>query len=824
MLNIQTLNGDDWQLTRSPVKLEKPDWRELIPCAVPGNLVADLFAIGLVPDPYYGENFRAVAWVAEWTFWYRKFFEVEQLKEKKDNHKVYLNFDGIDTFAEIYVNGTSVGKVHNMFMRHRFDVTPFVRHDAENELVVRIDPVRAATQSYASEHGFDIDQLGPAAFGYPERTITRKAQMSYGWDQTPHLLAGGIYRNISLQISEGPYLGDWSWHVDQLQVETRSCLLYLQGEVIDADRQLNIEISGQCKTSSFSASSQVINGLWELSIPIRHAELWWPLGLGEANLYDIEIKLIDEQSTVFDVKKEKLGLRTVEVVTEPRKKITVDYRIGKPDNNTIMDTGSDEGPWTRVALEEPEEVESTPFIVKVNGQNVFLKGFDWQNPEILFGTETPEKIEKLLDYAVYTHSNCLRLWGGATIEIDEFYQMCSEKGLLVWQDFYFACAIYPVHHPIFQQEIKAEAADMIKRLRNHTCVAMWCGDNESDMIYFDRGIDPETNTINKKILPELLAVYDKQKRYYHPSSPSGGPYPRSDWGGDKRNWGACSPYGNYKHIRQENARIMSEGGYYVLPSVKSIRRFLPKQFEWPLNNMTWALHNGTVDKTIEQRRFVEGIEKCITYFEEISSLEQAVEVSQFAHAWGTKLLAERCRQIKYECGGVLLWKLNASWPCADGMVVDYYLEALLSLEYMREAYKPVSVSITQYFADPKADVEVYVSNDLLSPIDAQLDIFCAEIADTGELTNVLLYKSMRLTIEANISEKIGSLKIENYPQEKIIFGSVLQYEDGSNQSVGLFSLEPRAIYKALKVYHYDQQQLCVEACSLGKKASQSTIS
>jgi beta-mannosidase len=473
-----------------------------------------------------------------------------------------------------------------------------------------------------------------------------------------------------------------------------------------------------------------------------------------------------------------------------------------------MDTGAESGPWTRVPLDRPTEVEVSPFLVKVNGINVFLKGFNWQNPEVLFGCESVEKVEQLLNYALYANANALRLWGGATVEIDEFYKLCSKKGLLVWQDFYYACAIYPTDHPQFQQTVAAEAADMILRLRNHTCLAMWCGDNESDMIYFDKGIDPASNVVNKVVLPRVLLEHDIQRRYYHPSSPSGGPYPRSDWGGDKRNWGACSPYGNYRHIRQENARLMSEGGYYVLPHMDSIRKFMPRTMEWPLNNATWALHSGSVDTTLSARRFLEGMEACVRYFDTIDSLEKAVEVSQFAHAWGTKLIAERCRQRKFDCGGVLLWKLAASWPCADGMVVDYYLRALLSLEYMREAYKMVNVSITQDFADSHADAEVYVSNDLLREMKGTLEIFTTEVDEEGKMDKFCRLELMDLVIEANSSKPVRRIRTVGLNVENFVIGAVLRLEGYAEYAVGLFTLEPRAAYRALKAHRYDQQLLC----------------
>lgn len=820
------LHGDGWVLARAPAKSAGPNWKEAIPCSVPGNIVIDLYQAGLVADPYFGENFRGCKWVDQWTFWYRKTFMTPEVVQGAEKANYYLQFDGLDTFTEIYLNGKSIGKTHNMFMRHRFDITGLVRNQGVNELIVRIDPVSALTIEYADKHGIDLSALGPVAFGYTERVIARKAQMSYGWDQTPHLLAGGIFRNVYLQVCESSCLGEWGWNVCELNLEAQTCILYLQGDVNpfqDEHGELSVSVAGQCQTSSFSGKAKVVEGKWSTHIQVQDARFWWPLALGPANLYKLDIRLEASDGRLLDQRDAKIGLRTFEVITEPKTMQIADYRIGRPDKTTVMDSGSNEGPWTRIPLVEPVEVEVSAFNARVNGENVFLKGFNWQNPEALFGCERADKVERLLDYAVSANANMLRLWGGGTIEIDEFYEMCSAKGIMVWQDFYYACAIYPTDNAAFQQEARIEAADMIARLRNHTCLAMWCGDNESDMIYHDRGMDPQTNVLNKVILPEMLRRYDIQKRYYHPSSPSGGPYPRSDWGGDKRNWGACSPEDNYRHVRQENTRMMSEGGYYTLPALDSIRKFMPIAFEWPLNNSTWALHNGSVDRTLNERKFLIGIEKCINYFDRIDSLEKAVEVSQFAHAWGTKLIAERCRQRKYDCGGVLLWKLNATWPCADGMAVDYYLKPLPSLLYIREAYKPVSVSITQHFEDTKADVTIYVSNDLLREVRSKLMIFIAEAGSDGRLTQVLGTQSKDLIIPVNSSRLVSSIAVRDLNHRDVVFGAILELADVQEAAVGLFSLEPRAIYRALKAHDFDQHKLCRSAVAVNSNMEQAFL-
>lgn len=812
------LSGDNWEVARCPGDVIVNDWKDTIMGSVPGNIVEDLQKAGLVQEPFYGENFRGLSWIENWTFWYRSSFTLSLPETERINKRCYfLNFEGIDTFAEIYLNGKLVGKTHNMFRRYEFDVTSIIKNYSSNELVVRFPPINSATERWIDMLQIDPETLAPHAYGYRKRALVRKAQMSYGWDQTPRILAGGIHRDVFLTIYDGPCLGDWTWNVHELNTEQKRAKIDFNGEVKGTGGCI-IRVNGYCDGSVFEGLAAIKNKKWSICCVVDDARLWWPNGIGKQDLYRINFQLVDEEGNILDTYNSQIGLRTFQVLTEPHFKQMVDYRIGRPEKHALMDVGADVGAWRRIKLDTPEEVEVSPFNMVVNGRKVFMKGYDWQNPEVFFGCETEEKIGKLLSYCLDSNANILRVWGGATVEIDRFYELCSEMGIMVWQDFYFASSAYPIDNKMFLEEVADEAEDMVKRLRNHTCLALWCGDNESDMINYDRGVNPANNSINKGILPEALSVYDPQKRYYHPSSPSGGNYPRSDWGGDKRNWGACTPDGNYYHIRQENARIISEGGYYVLPSIKSIQRFMPESRMWTLENATWLLHCGHLDIGLQKKGFAYGLMKCIQYFNSsCNNIKNAVEISQFAHAWGIKLLAERMRQRMFDSGGVFLWKLTASWPCADGMVVDYYLHPLLSFEYMREAYKTVAVSLTQSFDDNMADVNVYICNDHMYNIEGKLRIAAVEVDFNAENNNLLLktciFKEYKINAAANCSLLADKIFIQGLNRQSVVFGAEFIWLEAEESSMGLFSLEPRTIFKALKSVEYKQRALCEKLLS-----------
>ena len=788
----------DWKLARAADQEQGPDWNDSIPAVVPGNVIDDLYRAGLVSNPYYGENFRACQWTEEWTFWYRTEFVPVDLGISPETQmdRYILHFDGIDTFGEIFLNGVSLSAVHNMFRCWRLDVTQWIDPRGKNELVVRIDPPLTGAVKWAEDHGLDLDKLSTPVFGYKERLFTRKAQMSYGWDQTPHLLGGGIFRPLYLERISGPVLGPFSWNVTDLDVEKETATLILSGRMSEHITG-NIGVRGRCGDRTFEGTSVLSGDSWEVRIPVEDALFWWPNEMGAPNVYLTTISLMDANHRVLDEHQLDLGIRTVQVLTSPKERRYVDYRIGQSENSASGMDGGALGPWARVPLEEPAEVEVSPFRVFVNGKYVFIKGFDWQNTEALIGCEKLEKVSVLLEAAEQAHANMIRLWGGGTIEIDEFYKECTRRGLMVWQDFYFACGIYPLDEQ-FIQEVRLEATDMVERLRNHTCIAVWCGDNESDMIYCDNGVDPETNTINKRLLPEVLCAYDKQERYYHPSSPSGGPYPRSDWGGEKRNWGQWHPHGNYRHIRQEAARFISEGGSYVLPSRTAIERFMPEPVRWPLTTRTWKLHHGAVDRSPDMNRLLNLTLNAMRAHADFDDLDEAILVSQFAHAWGNKLLAERCRQQRDECGGVLLWKLSSCWPCADGMFLDYDAKPLLSLEYIAETYKTVAVSLSQDFDNDLADVELYLINDGMTDAVGTLHVIAAGLDASGVPQTFQVLKQIEVQAPSDSRQQVWRFPIDGYEANSAVFiARYAQFENGG-VSYGAYSLTPQAAYRLFK--------------------------
>jgi len=362
-----------------------------------------------------------------------------------------------------------------------------------NELLVRIDPVKQAFRKW-------FDETSPYAEGVQamfdaDRPWIRKAQMTFGWDHCPSLVSRGITLPVSLILELKVRFEDTQWKVTGLDLENARCTLQLRGELVGAPEASHIQISGRCLDSEWETTANMnTGGCWRAEVVVEGAHFWWPNGHGLPHLYGVSLQAKDSAGSLLAGETLRIGLRTARVITGPPVPRRVDYRIGLPDGQSLngastMDGGCI-GPWQRTPLKSPKEVDVRPFAFEINGKRIFIKGFDWQAPDVLVGRIRDGQIERIVDLVAESGANMVRAWGGGAVERDSFYRLCDERGLLLWQDFFFACGVYP-RDPAFLRRIEPEVEDIIRRLRNHTCLAIWCGDNESDMIEHDQGRDPE---------------------------------------------------------------------------------------------------------------------------------------------------------------------------------------------------------------------------------------------------------------------------------------------------------------------------------------------
>ncbi len=707
MVDVRRLH-ENWQFAWCPHgQADCPEQAATLryfPASVPGCTAEDLLRQGVVPDPFIDARFRDSYWCESQDFWYRCRFSVDDLEEDPFHDiRRRLKFDGLDTYAVIWLNNHRVGEAASMFMRHSFPVCTALIPGVNELYICLKSPVREAAKE-AAAWGIDQTRL-TAAFETTERLPARKMQMSYGWDNHPRIVMSGIFRNVELVTEDGPCIADTWLRTVALAPDGSSATV--RGEILlnGNDADLTMSVMGQHNDGGFSCECAVPrrDSRVVCEFVVQKPALWWPNGYGDQALYDVTIELRHDGGLV-DSWNMQFGIRVITVRTSPPVRHVVEYRVATAGHDAPPLDGGDQGAWSHVPFQEPVETDVYPFEFFVNDVPLPIVGANWQPCDAVYSRATPERIRALLTSARDMGLNMIRVWGGGYVELPEFYDTCSRLGLLVWQDFLFASGIYPQAR-LFLERVETEARDIVRRLRAYTCLAAWCGDNESDMSNHDHGRDPADNEINHHILPMVTAELDPG-RYYHPSSPWGVEYPRSPWSGDNRNWGPWSPSGNYLHIRQEEARFISEGGAYALPSTRAIECGVSGDLRWPLDNWVWNLHGGSTDTF--HRSFPEQSVRMWQAFSSMNSLEEAIAVSQFAQAWGAMVLFLHCRRRWPDTGGVLWWKLDDCWPCMDGGIIDY-------AGIPRTVYHAIKYAVTPrilvFFQCPETDeVELYLVN------------------------------------------------------------------------------------------------------------------
>ena len=670
---IQSLNGE-WQLS----------WKDpsdgngkTIPAKVPGNVIGDLTRAGIVPDPYAGTNSNLLR-PYEFVDWeYRTGFSAP---EPAEGERLELVFEGIDTAAEILVNGKIAGHACNMVIPHRFDVTDLVHHKEKNELVVKI------RSSINEARKFRRPPSAVASTYNYEGLYLRRPMHTYGWDIAPRLVGAGLWRNVSLEIVKPER---WtSLYLFTSKVSPEKAELVLDWSfTTPAETLENLEahLTMRCGDSVLEQHFPLrfVTGVFEFDVP--HPRLWNPLGSGEQNLYTVELKLIHCGKTV-DVRVWETGIRTIR-------------------------------------LERTEEMENGKgkFEFIVNNRPVFIKGSNWVPSDALHG-ENPERVGKALELFRDLGCNMVRCWGGNVYEDEEFFSLCDRFGLLVWQDFMFACEV-PPHDTAFCETIRQEAEAVVTRLRNHPSLALWCGDNECDEFFFykksTKRLPPSFNRISREILPDAVGTFDPARDYL-PSSPY---LSDSLWRGNRRYdspeqhlWG---PRDNWKSsfYKDNTAIFASEIGYHGMPNLESIRKFIPEEsLNGRIGNPDWLCHasqpfhdpDGPYAYRIQLME--DQVAGC---FESVpETLEKFILCSQIVQAEAFKFFIESFRMRKWRKTGLIWWNVIDCWPQFSDAVVDYYYSRKLAYWYIRTAQKPLSLM----FGEPESwCIRLYAVNDLSRP-------------------------------------------------------------------------------------------------------------
>ena len=608
----QTLNGK-WLFK----EFNQKQWYE---ATVPGTVYTDLLNNHLMENPYWKDNEQAALKLMEKDYIYVKNFDISE--EMIICNKILLHFDGIDTAAGIFLNGQKLAHVDNMHRIWEFDVKGYLKQ-SENELKIILEsPLRYCETAFEKCKTLGSED---AIDGFVHM---RKAHCMFGWDWGAHLPDAGIFRNVSLiGVAEG--------RINDIYIRQKHFSDYVE---------LKFEVNTEVKDGIISS--------WEIEITdpdgrkkqytdsvacinIENPQLWWPHGYGQQKLYTIEVQLKVEDEVV-DTWKRRIGLRTLTVCTEKDQ-------------------------WGNV------------FAHEVNGVKIFAMGADYIPEDHILGFTSPQRTRRLIKDCLFANFNTIRVWGGGYYPEDWFYDLCDEYGIIVWQDFMFACAVYELT-PEFEKNITQEFIDNIKRLRHHASLGLWCGNNEMEMFVAQRNrwVKKETEIrdylfMYERIIPEVLSQYDPETFYWPASPSSGGSFdePNSADRGDVHFWDVWHKNSPFTEYRKYYFRYLSEFGFQSFPSLETIKEFTDEPSDF--NPFSYIMEK-------HQRNYgANG--KILNYMQQMflypTKFDTFIYASQLLQAEAIKYGVEHFRRNRGRCMGAIYWQLNDCWPVISWSSVDY---------------------------------------------------------------------------------------------------------------------------------------------------------
>jgi len=613
---------------------------------VPCSLYSVILDNNGMENPFYRENEQEACKLSEKDCSFTTHFiyssEIQQEKQ------MMLCFEAIDTIAKVYLNGQKLGEAFNMHRRWEYDVSDKLQ-EGDNELRVEINSPIAFIQEKNAER-----PLWGVKGTIPGYQYIRKAHYMFGWDWGPQLPDMGIYRNVYLYDAKAPRITDF--HFTQKQVENTAKVNFK----LELEGDLNVATSAMINLTAPNgrtyALKKTVTEDVTFEIIVEEPQLWWPNGFGKANLYDVAITLLGENEKELDQLQKKIGIRSIELSRE-----------------------DDE--WGQ------------EFCFKINGEKIFTMGSDYIPEDHIIPRLTEKKTRQLLEQCSKANYNCIRVWGGGYYPEDWFYDICDELGLIVWQDFMYACAVYRLTDK-FKDNITIEATQNIKRIRNHASLGLWCGNNEMDTAWECWGLPQEKDLIEdyvemfEKLLRNLVEEYDGTTPYWRSSPYSGSEeIPANDFDhGDVHYWDVWHNMKPMKDALTHYFRFCSEYGFESLPSIKTLDTvLLPEDY----NLYSPAMENHQkCDNGNMKLMFYLG-----EYLRNPVGFKQLIYATQLLQAEAIRTNVEHMRRNRGRCMGSVYWQLNDSNPVISWSSIDYEGRWKALHYFCKRFYTPVLLSV-----------------------------------------------------------------------------------------------------------------------------------
>ena len=738
----------------------------ILPALVPGNFEKDLMKVGVLEDLYFSTNTLKAQQLENMHVWYFTEFDVSEAENRSN-----ICFEGIDTAADIYLNGRLIKSVENMYVPCMID---HGIREGKNELIVHIKPAcLVAAGRKLTPHEFAL------TYNYESLTV-RKAPHMYGWDIMPRIVSAGIWKDVFLIPQKKDEIEGVFFHTVSIDLakKTAAIRLSIQTKLSgDFSREYSVTVKGRCKDSSFETSFTLYNPAFSVNFNVDNCKFWWPKNAGEAQLYDVEI-ILWHGDVICDTYQMKFGIRTVEL---KRTDLTLITKEGKEGE----------------------------FCFRINGKKVFALGTNWV-PLDAFHSNDLNRLPKALALLDDIGCNMVRCWGGNVYESDAFFDFCDSHGIMIWQDFAMACAIYP-QDDAFADKLREEAIYQVKRLRNHASLVLWAGDNECDEAYYHSwsGVarNPGENRLTRQVLPDVIKNYD-DGRPYLPSSPyiSDAYYKEAQSHVEEpvlpenHLWGPRD-YFKGTYYRDTFCHFASEIGYHGFPAVDSLQKFLkePEKIFEPDGTPTeeYMVHASAMEAkkgAPYTYRIRLAYDQVVTLFgKACENLEDFVLQSQISQAEAKKYFIEKFRTAKWERTGIIWWNLLDGWPQVSDAIVDYYFTKKLAYSYIKRSQQPVCLMGGE---EVENTLPLYAVND--TPKEVSLNYTVYRILDGRKKTE----REGSIVLTPDTAQVLDHLLLSNR-QECFLFTWKYDKIQGSNHYyTKLLNIDLEEYKEALKMCEF----------------------
>lgn len=672
-----TLNGT-WQLSAGHRSLESVDMQ------IPGTVLSGLLAAGKIKDPFYRTNedaTRALFWK---DYVFTRTFDVDE--ELLAQQHIVLVCEGLDTLAEISINGTFLAKTDNMHRTWKFQAKKLL-HPGKNEIQIVFRSVLRFIEDYPYEAHKKINYIPCGSM--KGNQLLRKAHSMFGWDWGPQTIDAGIFRDIYLQGYSHARIEDiriHQQHAKNVSVQTSITLsesvpgqkLCVELSEDGADKPLQTKL---CKTNA--------DGVAAVDFVIENPKLWWPNDYGDQPLYIVRTTLLDEDGTSLESITRRIGLRTLTISQE-----------------------KDE--W------------GNEFAFCVNGVKIFTRGGNYIPDDCLYTRITEKKLDYILESCRRAHFNCVRVWGGGYYPSDAFYDLCDEKGLIVWQDLMYACNVYDVTDA-FAENCRQETYDNVRRLRHHASLGLWCGNNEIESAWDHWGdFQKETPYLRadyirlfEEVLPKAVQETDGETFYWHSSPSSGGCFDNPDDAnrGDTHYWDVWHGQKPFTDYRKYFFRFCSEFGFQSFPCAKTVNSFTLEDDR----NIFSRVMESHQKNDAANGKMLYYLSENLRYPKDLTHLLYASQVLQ---GMAIKYGVDHWRRNRGRCMGTLYWQINDDWPAPSWSSIDYF-GRWKALHYMAQKfYAPHAVSMT--LEDHRC--HVYFSNESFETTEYSLTLSIRDLS------------------------------------------------------------------------------------------------